>query len=563
MPLRRPSRPDCAQFDAPLERPHHFRVRQCASLRGLVAARRRRRRLQKLTLSLLKEDYSRDDVFRDVDELDAVSVPALDAEEDSLFLRSRSPHRPGWVAYLEGHVAGPLEGLFAASASAVLLFEAEDRLFAATFGQGRHLLDPEAFEKDFGLKVVLNTVAPDQLKSVDAKTIDDTTVHTRRDLSKDSAFSAFGLDPSRDLLRAVTGRPRDETLAHRLTGSDALAIHTREELPDLPELGARLLAAYEADDYKEHFAFIDFLRPEKDRARIAELQEMLVEALANGEWTDIHLAAPETLDWQELKGFRFSTQSDDEDTASDPSIRTYLATRDDDELDVSILKLDRMLAIRASDEEPMKSWQVYNCIVFQAEFDGSLYVLSDAEWFRVDLDYRRKLEAEVGALPDFAALPNADAGSDEDAYNRKAARAIDALCLDKRFVYDGGPDKMEICDLLTRDGALIHVKQRGSSSTLSHLFSQGVNSAQRLLMDQDFRGKASAVIRRADAGYAGTWPLRRPRPEDHEIVFAVITRSRRRTPLTLPFFSVVSLGAAARTLQGFGFRVSTAAVREG
>ena len=174
----------------------------------------------------------------------------------------------------------------------------------------------------------------------------------------------------------------------------------------------------------------------------------------------------------------------------------------------------------------------------------------------------RELEAEVEALPDFIGLPDADGGTDEDAYNRKAAQAMDALCLDKRFVYDGGPDKIEICDLLTRDGALIHVKQRGSSSTLSHLFAQGRNSGERLLTDADFRAKAAAVIEEADGGYANVWPLDRPRPDAHEVVFAVITRSTRSTPLTLPFFSVISLRAAARTLQGFGLRVSKAAVRE-
>lgn len=71
-----------------------------------------------------------------------------------------------------------------------------------------------------------NTVAPDGLKSVDAKTIEETTLHTRRDVSRDSAFAAFGLDPSRDLLRAVTGTPQDGTLAHRLTGADSLGIWT-------------------------------------------------------------------------------------------------------------------------------------------------------------------------------------------------------------------------------------------------------------------------------------------------------------------------------------------------
>lgn len=97
--------------------------------------------------------------------------------------------------------------LATASASGVLIFEAAERFFAVTWGQGCHLLETDGFEQDFGLKVVLNTVAPDQLKSVDAKTIDETTVRTRRDVSRDSPFTAFELDPSRDLLRAVTGTP--------------------------------------------------------------------------------------------------------------------------------------------------------------------------------------------------------------------------------------------------------------------------------------------------------------------------------------------------------------------
>jgi Family of unknown function (DUF6119) len=108
------------------------------------------------------------------------------------------------------HTGADLGGLLTASSSAVLLIEAAQRHFAVTFGQGRHLLDPEAYEQDFGLKVVLNTVARDQLKSVDAKTIEETTLHTRRDVSRDSSFAAFGLDVSRDLLRAVTGTPQEK-----------------------------------------------------------------------------------------------------------------------------------------------------------------------------------------------------------------------------------------------------------------------------------------------------------------------------------------------------------------
>jgi uncharacterized protein (TIGR04141 family) len=444
----------------------------------------------------------------------------------------------------------------------VLFVEASDRLFAFTFGQGRHLLEPEALESDFGLKVVLNTVAPDQLKSVDAKTIDDTTVHTRRDVSRDSSLAAFGLDVSRELLRAVTGRPQDASLGPRLSGADALGLYTRATVPDLPALAERLLQHYLADDYKTYFDFIDFLRPEKSPARVRELERSLLDALERREISDVHLAAPEPLDWLDIDGFKFTSQSDHEPTQPDPRITTYLASRENDQLTLDRLKSDRMLAIRASDGAQQASWPLLGCVVYQAELDNELYVLSAGDWFRINLEFKERVYNDVLQLARLEGLPDADAGTDEGSYNRKAADALDALCLDKKLIYDGGPDKMEICDVLTRDGQFIHVKQRGSSSTLSHLFAQGLNSAERLLQDPEFRRHARELIAAEAPAFAEVITETRPSPEAHEIGYAVITRSNRDTPLTLPFFSLVSLRAAARRLHAYGFRVSVAQVNE-
>jgi len=194
--------------------------------------------------------------------------------------------------------------------------------------------------------------------------------------------------------------------------------------------------------------------------------------------------------------------------------------------------------------------------------DGHLFILSAGDWFRVDLGFRERVEKDVESLDSFDQLPEADAGTDEGEYNEKAAGVLDALCLDKKLVYDGGPDKMEICDVLTRDCRLIHVKARGSSSTLSHLFTQGVNSAERLLMDGEFREKARAVAAKAGNEFADVLPAGTPDTKNTAITFAVITRSDRDTPLTLPFFSVVSLRTAARQLQAFGFPVSVAQINE-
>jgi len=519
-------------------------------------------RLERLTFWLLKEGMTREDALPDLNGVTSYVVPAIDAENDSLFVTAIPPHPPTWQSFLAPHVTGDIEGLSMASSAAVLLLESAGRLFAVSFGQGRHLLNPEAFAQDFGLKVVLNTVAPDQLKSVDARTIDETTMHTRRDVSRDSSLSAFGLDVSRDLLRAVTGTPQDETLARRLTGSTPLGLNTRAQVPELPALAERLLKAYEAEDYKAHFDFIDYLRPEKQGWRRRELEELLVAALMERDIDDVHLAAPEPLDWLDIEGFRFSTWSDDRDCDNDPRISGYLASREGKDLDVEVLKRDRMRAIRASDGQPQASWPILRCIVYQVELDDQLYVLSAGDWYRINLDFKERVYQDARNLPVLDGLPDADPGTGEDAYNLRAAAAINALCLDKKFVYDGGPDKMEICDVLTRDRRLIHIKHRGSSSTLSHLFSQGLNCAERLLQDGDFRRNARAVVERENPEFADVRPVDRPDPEAYEVCFVVITRSNRDTPLTLPFFSVVSLRTAASRLQAFGFGVSVAAVHE-
>lgn len=522
----------------------------------------RKARLQKLTIFLLKGDITLDAALRGSSDVTAYRVPAISADRDVLFVSANTPHAPAWARFLIPHASGTVEDLLTASSSAVLLFESGDRFLAVTFGQGRHLLDPEAYEQDFGLKVVLNTVAPDQLKSVDAKTIDDTTLHTRRDVSRDSSFAAFGLDVSRDLLRAVTGTPQDDTLAHRLTGSDALGLWTRAQLPDLPHLGERLLASYHSDAYKRNFDFVDYLRPERRPARLRELETALVDALNARDIDDAHIAAPEVLDPIDLRGFRFSSEDSDK-VDPDPRISVYCDSRADMKIDLDLLKRDRLIAVRVSDDEIYRQWSVYRSLVYEVALEGDLYVLTGGDWFRVNLDFKERVYAEVNGLERRSGLPPADPGTDEDTYNRKAAAALNSVCLDRQLVLEGGPDRMEICDVLTPDGGLIHLKQRGSSSTLSHLFAQGVNSAERLLQDQEFRRQARAVIARQDDSFSEVIPRDRPRdPSAFEITFAVITRSTRNTPLTLPFFSVVSLRAAAARLRAFGFRVSVAEVHE-
>jgi uncharacterized protein (TIGR04141 family) len=53
----------------------------------------------------------------------------------------------------------------------------DDRLFALTFGQGRFLLHPDAYEEWFGLVVTLNSIGSDALRSIDKRTfVDDQNI---------------------------------------------------------------------------------------------------------------------------------------------------------------------------------------------------------------------------------------------------------------------------------------------------------------------------------------------------------------------------------------------------
>jgi uncharacterized protein (TIGR04141 family) len=267
------------------------------------------------------------------------------------------------------------------------------------------------------------------------------------------------------------------------------------------------------------------------------------------------------MDWLDVAGFRYRRDPDVE-LDPDPRISAYLDLYEDEDVDVEILKSDRLYAIRDSDGSSLREWPIYRCLVYETEVHGDLYVLSAGEWFRVSLSFKDRVHTYANELPETSvALPEPDPGTDEDRYNRKTAEAVGGLLLDQKLVFEG-PDKMEICDVLTPSRALVHVKQRGSSATLSHLFAQGVNCAERLLEDPEFRGMARAVVARANEAFVDVVPDRQPEPGEIEVAFVVLTRSDRDTPLTLPFFSLVSLRSAAMRLKALGYKVTATAVRE-
>lgn len=144
-------------------------------------------------------------------------------------------------------------------------------------------------------------------------------------------------------------------------------------------------------------------------------------------------------------------------------------------------------------------------------------------------------------------------GETEGDYNQRAALAGNgalALLDAQPVVYGGGRSSIEICDLLSIDRLFVHVKAKTKSSTLSHLFAQGLNSAQAF-RDASFRRLALGKCPQSHS----TIFQGEPRASDHTITYSIMTQAAGDLRDALPFFSKQSLANASVLLLNMGYQV--------
>jgi uncharacterized protein (TIGR04141 family) len=191
---------------------------------------------------------------------------------------------------------------------------------------------------------------------------------------------------------------------------------------------------------------------------------------------------------------------------------------------------------------------------------GATYLLNANTWYRVSRDFMEEVDQDLRTISTSdIVLP--DWGDEhEDAYNSRVANQSSGriALMDRVMIsHPGMASPIEFCDLYSRDHRLVHVKRYGQSSILSHLFMQGLVSADCLLSDARFR---RAVNERLPPSHVILDPDVRPQPATFEVAFAI--GSSETGPLKLPFFSRVTLRNVSRTLtQSYGYRVTLTKIR--
>jgi uncharacterized protein (TIGR04141 family) len=187
------------------------------------------------------------------------------------------------------------------------------------------------------------------------------------------------------------------------------------------------------------------------------------------------------------------------------------------------------------------------------------FFMFDGHWYEIGADYARRVRAEIARLFGHVAFLDMPAwdlarGWEERDYNLHVAGVrAGYVCLDRRGISDplGHGSTVEICDLLGPDDELIHVKRASGSSPLSHLFAQGLVSAQSLLFSPDARKQFAAKVEAFGKG-------RRLGPDfaPKKVVFAILLKKGQDLTLgTLFPFSQVTLANTARILHAHQIEV--------
>jgi len=528
------------------------------------------------------------ETFDDViapDRLESPEVVVRDFESDPdedvqwsarLYMWPGEPSPPSWLALLRDGFGDDLDLPESTQSSAVIAVKVRfriDRFYAVTFGGGRYYLRRGVTEPGYGLRVALNAMyegdedavsldPANRVRQIEARTVGTNTIRTLRQANREADFGVFDVDAEGDQLKGIVGVPVSEVeFGRRLRGSDTLRVSRRVTFDDIGRLCRHLARFHEKKDYQRRFRFVDNLRAESNPTRVRQLVEATSHAVtATPEGWE--LAPPALLNFDQVAHFEVPSLD-----LADPDLSiSQIVTEIGDDIDPDVLQQTTLIAV--DDEgEPVDQWTLLDCLDGQVTLDGAQYVLDGGEYYLIEPDFLADLDTYIGGieqstvqLPASTRVPANGSLQEitEGAYNELAAGSDpDYLLLDKETVTVASKTSaIEICDVLTANRQLIHVKRKFSSSSLSHLFAQGYVSSELFVDSSQYRTSVIDKIGPAHPDFQELFTAQGFVAADFEVVYAIVGDWTNRTLTDLPFFSKINLRKHSRALRRFGYRVT-------
>jgi uncharacterized protein (TIGR04141 family) len=527
-----------------------------------------------LNIRLLRQGRSIEDTFSEsfkTGEPRALQQRAWnDIENARLYIGQIYTNPPSWRSFLETGATDLPTDIFTGGAGAVLFLPVGARTMAVCFGHVHLALNDDCFERQFGLKVALNSVPRDRLRTLDLATPDAVTFQKRIQASRDSDLQGFGVDILRDLARVAGGTPSKSSFARFVAGKDTLSITCEVDAATLSAKCQEVLEAYNGSDYKTHYAWIDNMRTVSEKDEIEKLDAVLFAELAKlraGKPSDLHLAPPEIVNYTEGSQLHYNGFGSHGTDFFSLSIDDYVSELNRCSFAGDIIEIKekhRVKAKNSTDDEFTEKWRVYDCFVMEASLgDGAnqqFYALFAGIWYRVEKAFKHQVEAFFDSIPKISVIGATNCRNEQELIDHLAASRADLVKLDRVNINPLNVKyaNLEPCDFFSEHRQFIHLKDGHSSGPISHLWFQGVVSAEAFVSDRDFRKKLRSKVRSLSKRFASLLPKSNQAltRTDFQVVFGIMRKPYADGTLGLPFFSKVSLQGAVERIQLFGIAVA-------
>jgi len=393
------------------------------------------------------------------------------------------------------------------------------------------------------------------------RTIEERTRIGRIQLSEAGRVAAFRVDTDTDLLRGVEAASNDLSVCERVGGKwSSVTVAARVDIDQLPDLGRKLLRVYAKQTLPSDFRWIENVQKVTAEDLVERLDKELGAQLDARDLTSIRLAVPEMMGLAtdcEARIFSAEGAPCESDIAAylDGQKRTVSDT-------LEAAKHSHKVVLVTLNGEEKDSVSVYRCIVAEIELKGTLYLLADGEWFKLDRDFVEDVNKAMRSIkPLRLPFPAWTKGQAEGQWNEAAAKSLSAFLLDKKtLMMSGRYTAIEPADLLSDSRVFMHVKRRDKSSGgLSHLFAQGRVATEMFAAEKSFRDKLSGKLGKRHALYQ---EIRGgpPDPTKWTIAYVLLGADPTSPTDSLPFFSKVNLRKHVQSLEMMQYKVRIAGV---
>jgi uncharacterized protein (TIGR04141 family) len=528
-------------------------------------------------------DIAYEEFIKDSSDIDINSINPTIGFDAKLFVKQGEEKPPSWETFLKpGFPELSLPKSRTLSAVLVLSkMQSETRhWFGCTFGTGRFLLNPDRIQPNFGLRATLNAIyaegVPDhdrnRIKSVTTKTVSHNTLHTKRQTDYNALFEFFGVDANADFLRNVSGKPFDESLGSMMTGADSVTVRIDNGIDELDKICLVLHDLFIKNTYQDRFVWIDKIQTIRENQLQQELLDLVASKIRDNDLEGLTLTIPQIIDWEDVDHHEASWNPGHPfDEVKLDDLVSFLETEGTlQALKGEHLKNKYKLFAMDDMDGQLGGGSLLKCIAGEIKHNGATYILSEGVFFEIERDFLEALDKEIKDISESSAnLPPSPGDKPEGEYNEDAANHTDThLLLDKKTVrINTKTSPIEICDVLTADKQMIHVKRKLSSSSLSHLFSQGFVSGDLLVTNADYRKACVTIIDNAaqerkpnDTSYRDQFNFIQTnsvKPSEIEVVYAIAAKwNGRSLDEALPFFSKVNLRRFSQDLRRIGYKVT-------